>query len=67
MPVSLDADGRLHLHLFLDRSVLELFTNSAQALSTRLYPTREDSTGVDVYASDRETTVERLDVWELDR
>jgi len=65
MPIQLD-DGTLTLHLFLDRSVLEVFANDAQALATRLYPTREDSTGVDLYAANCEITVESLDVWELD-
>lgn len=67
MPIKLDKNGRLTLHLFLDRSVLEVFTNDAQALATRLYPTREDSTEIDLYASNREVTFESLDIWDLSR
>ncbi|MDS0279303.1 GH32 C-terminal domain-containing protein [Halomicroarcula sp. S1AR25-4] len=65
MPLTLDEDGTFSLHLFLDRSVLELFTNDAQALTSRIYPTRPDSTGVGLYADDCEVTVRSLDVWEL--
>lgn len=65
MPIRLDDDGNVDLHLFLDRSVLEVFANDAQALATRLYPTRADSTGIDLYANDTEVTFESLDIWEL--
>ncbi|WP_089827278.1 glycoside hydrolase family 32 protein [Halogranum amylolyticum] len=65
MPVSLESDGSLSLHLYLDRSVLELFANDAQALATRIYPTREDSTGVSLYAADTDVSVEALEIWDL--
>lgn len=64
MPVGLE-NGTLTLHLFLDRSVIEVFANDAQALSTRIYPTREDSLRVGLYTNDREITVNSLDIWEL--
>ncbi|WP_254279734.1 GH32 C-terminal domain-containing protein [Haloarcula marina] len=67
MPINLDDDGTFSLHLFLDRSVVELFANDAQALATRIYPTRADSTGLGLYAAEADVTVERLDVWELSR
>jgi len=66
MPVMLD-DGELTVHVFLDRSVLEVFVNDAQTLSTRIYPTREDSLGIGLYAADRDVTVSSLDIWELSR
>jgi beta-fructofuranosidase len=65
MPVKLDEDGRLSLHLFLDRSVLEVLANDTQVITSRIYPTRADSTDVEFYATDREVTIESLDVWEL--
>ncbi|MBX0325612.1 glycoside hydrolase family 32 protein [Halomicroarcula sp. F13] len=65
MPITLDEDGTFSLHLFLDRSVLELFTNDAQALTSRIYPTRADSTGIGLYADDCEVTIRSLDLWEL--
>ena len=58
-------DGTLSLHVYLDRSVLELFANDAQALATRIYPTRADSTGVSLYAADTDVSVETLEIWEL--
>lgn len=64
MPIQLE-DGRLSIHLFLDRSVLEVFANDAQALTSRIYPTRSDATGLDVYAANQTVTIESLDVWEL--
>ena len=60
------ADGeRLKLHIFLDRSVLEIFANGRQCMTQRIYPTREDSLGVSVFSSGGETTLKSLDVWEM--
>jgi sucrose-6-phosphate hydrolase SacC (GH32 family) len=60
------ADGeRLKLRIFLDRSVLEVFANGRQCMTQRIYPTREDSLGVSVFAYGGETTLKSLDVWEM--
>lgn len=65
MPFELDDDGRFYLRVFLDRSVLEVFTNDAQCLSSRIYPTREDSLGVDLYTTQERVTVESFDAWTM--
>jgi len=41
-------DEALKLHIFLDRSVVEIFANDRVAMATRIYPTRTDSLGFDV-------------------
>ncbi|WP_254547092.1 glycoside hydrolase family 32 protein [Halomarina pelagica] len=65
MPFELDDDGRLDVTIYLDRSVIELFTNDAQCLTSRIYPTRTDSVALDVYAAESAVTVDSLDIWEL--
>jgi len=65
MPIRLEDDGTITLHLFLDRSVIEVFANDAQCLTSRIYPTRSDSNGLDLYATHDEVTVSSLDVWEM--
>ena len=59
-------DGeQLRLHVFLDASVLEVFANGRACLAERIYPTRADSLGLDVFAEGGRATVTQLDVWEL--
>ena len=58
-------DGRLTLHLFLDRSVMELFINDGAATVTRVnYPDDEDR-DVALFADDGEARAVSLDVWQL--
>lgn len=65
MPFELADDGTLNLRVFLDRSVVEIFANDAQCLSSRIYPTREDSLGVDIYTTQEGVTVESFDAWTM--
>lgn len=55
----------VHLHLFLDGSVLELFINRQRAASARIYPLRQDSVGLELFAEGGQAGVERLDVWKM--
>jgi beta-fructofuranosidase len=56
----------LHLHIFVDHSVLEVFANGRVCLASRIYPTRSDSLGVELSASGGSAHVTELDVWEMD-
>jgi beta-fructofuranosidase len=60
LPARPDANGQVRLRLFLDRSVLEVFTPEGGCLAARIYPTREDSLGVSA-AGD----VAALEAWEM--
>merc|ERR1712098_334214 len=64
-PFELADRERLKLHIFLDRSVIEVFANGRQCMTQRIYPTREDSLGVSAFSSGGEATLESLDVWEM--
>lgn len=44
----LDPDEVIRLHIFVDKSVVEVFAGDKKCISVRVYPTREDSTGVSV-------------------
>ena len=55
----------LKLHLFLDRSVVEIFANGRTCLTSRIYPTRDDSLGVGAFAKNGSATVTAMDIWEL--
>ncbi len=64
-PLALERDETLRLHVFLDRSILEVFANGRQCLTQRFYPSRPDSLGVRLFARGGSATVERLDAWQM--
>lgn len=63
--VALAPGEPLRLRVFLDRSVIELFANERQALTERIYPTRDDSLGIGVFAEGGTGRVRSLDCWQL--
>ncbi len=64
-PLHLRPDEPLHLRIFLDRSVLEVYANGRQCLTIRVYPEREDSGGVSVFARGSEANLVSLDAWQM--
>jgi beta-fructofuranosidase len=65
MPAPLAPDGTLHLHLFLDASILELFVGDHVACAERIYPTRPDSLGLALIAEGGTATLRSLDLWDM--
>jgi beta-fructofuranosidase len=55
----------LRLHVFVDRSMIEVFANDRVCLTSRVYPTLPDSLGVGVIAQGGTAHVRVLNVWEL--
>ena len=64
-PFRLPEGEDLELHIFIDRSVVEVFANGTQALGLRIYPEREDSIGIAIRAQGRDALLKSLDVWEM--
>jgi len=62
-PLKLARDEPLHLHLFLDRSVVEAFANRRACVFDRIAPVREDSLNVTVVAKGGEAELLSLDAW----
>jgi beta-fructofuranosidase len=58
-------DEPLSLRCFLDESVLELYANERHCLTSRVYPAREDSTGISASAEGGRATISGLSAWEL--
>jgi sucrose-6-phosphate hydrolase SacC (GH32 family) len=65
--VALAADEPVQLHVFLDRSIVEVYANGRACLTARIYPSRPDSLGLDLFARGGSVTVTAVDVWELDQ
>ncbi|MHC4337940.1 MAG: GH32 C-terminal domain-containing protein [Planctomycetota bacterium] len=55
----------LKLRVFVDRSVVEVFVNGKQCVAVRVYPGREDSTGVSLRSQGQDATLKSLDAWQM--
>ncbi len=55
----------LKLHLFLDRSVIEMCANNQTYMTARVYPTRADSLGLRLSARQGRLKIKSLDIWTL--
>ncbi len=64
-PLALAPGESLFLHIFLDRSVIEVFANYRLCMSSRVYPSRTDSLGVGFFVSGGSARIKALDVWEM--
>ena len=59
LPKTLLKGEKMKLHVFLDRSVLDIFINDRWATSVRIFPTNETATGASFYTKGA-TEVERV-------
>jgi len=64
-PFELKEGETLKLRIFVDKSVVEVFANDRQALVRRIYPTRKDSVGVELFSIGGTTNIPRLDAWDM--
>lgn len=65
--VFLEKDEALRLHIFIDRSIVEVFVNDREAVMLRTWPILPASTGVSVRTLGSQTSVSRVDCWDLER
>jgi len=63
--VKLAARENLTLRIFVDRSVIEVYANARATLTSRIYPSRDDSVGVELFAHEGPVRLKKLDVWEM--
>lgn len=64
-PLKLRSGEKLELRIFIDRSIIEIFANNRQCITQRVYPTREDSTGIEVFSKGGSMTVNSLQAWDI--
>ena len=64
-PFKLRTGEKLELRIFIDRSIIEIFANSRQCITQRIYPTREDSTGIEVFSKGGSMTVNSFQAWDI--
>jgi beta-fructofuranosidase len=64
-PLELRSGEKLELRIFIDRSIIEIFANERQCITQRIYPTREDSTGIELFSKGGSMTVKSLQAWDM--
>lgn len=52
-------------HLYLDNSIVDVFINEKAAFSFRIYPTRNDSRGIELFSEGATTTFTTVSTWAL--
>jgi len=64
-PLELTAGTTLKLHIFLDKSVVEVFANGQVCLTSRIYPSRTNSLGIGLFARGGSVELKSMDIWEM--
>ena len=63
-PLNLHAGEDLHVHIFVDESIVEVFANDRFALTSRIYPSLETSRGVSCDFGDFDERNVEFQLWE---
>ncbi len=64
LPFALNEGEKLELRIFIDKPVIEVFANNRQAIARRVYPDKNDCTGVQVYTENGSLNVS-AEAWEM--
>ena len=66
VPLELTEDNKaLNLHIFLDKSVMEVFANDGRICITRVIYPGEGDLGIELFSEGGKTLVSALDVWTM--
>lgn len=61
----LPGEKTLKLHIFVDKSVVEVYANDRVCMTVRTNPKRKDSIGVQIFSSGGELKVKNFDIWQI--
>ncbi len=64
-PFVLGDNEDLHLRVFVDKCVVEMYANDRQAITRRVYPGRDDSLGLILFAKGGKATFESVKAWDM--
>ena len=60
------AEGEtLKLHIFIDRSIIEIFINTRQRIVIRVYPTLKEAVEISFYSHGQPSLIKSLDAWQM--
>jgi len=63
--LEVSAGESLRLHIFVDRSVVEVYANGRACITSRIYPSRADSLGLHPLALGGRIGIGSMDVWQM--
>jgi beta-fructofuranosidase len=55
----------LSLHIFIDRSVIEVYANKRACITTRFHPETTEVLGLSLFAREAAPEVQSIDIWEM--
>jgi len=64
-PLVLAKGEPLELRIFIDRSIVEVFANGRLFLGVRVYPTKEDASGVSLFSKGGDAELVSLEAWQI--
>ena len=56
---------KIIFHIFIDKSVIEVFFNYSECLTSRIYPISDSFENIEIYATDGIIRLASFDIWEL--
>ncbi len=65
VPQDENNNHKCKLHVFIDKSIVEVFVNDKQCAAVRVYPARDDSVGVSICSYGKPAVVKSLDAWQM--
>lgn len=65
-PFKLTKRESLQLRVFVDKSVIEVYANERQAITRRVYPTRNDSLGVTLFSDGGKAHFTKVQAWKME-
>ena len=61
------SDELPELHIFIDKSIIEVFVNNRDCACIRIYPENTKSTGISIMSKNRPVTLKSLDIWDMQK
>lgn len=61
----LETDETIKLRIFIDKSIVEVFANEKQVLACRVYPSKDDATGISLRSQGKDAFVKVLKAWQM--
>ena len=64
-PLHLEEDDLLRLDIFIDKSIIEVFANNRQLITSRVYPTRADSKEIYFFSEGGDGWAHVINAWDM--
>jgi len=58
-------EKQLKLHIFIDKSVIEVYANSRECITSRIYPKNIDAIKIHLFAENGIVILLSMDAWEI--